>query len=63
MYPPSCHRYSGFVRLGIQLANAMGYRFIALSSSAAKEELSKKFVTEVYIDGSKVDQADALQRG
>ncbi|EED82256.1 predicted protein [Postia placenta Mad-698-R] len=51
----------GLGHLGIQFAKAMGYRPIALSSSDAKEELSKTLGAEVYVDGSKVDQAEALQ--
>jgi len=52
----------GLGHLGIQYANAMGFRAVALSSSPAKEELSKALGAEVYVDGSKVNQAEALQK-
>ena len=40
----------------------MGFRVVALSSSPAKAELARSLGAEVYIDGSKVNQADALQQ-
>ena len=40
----------------------MGYRVVALSSSPAKAELARSLGAEVYIDGSKVNQAEALQQ-
>lgn len=40
----------------------MGFRTIALSSSPAKEELSKSLGADIYIDGSKVNQTEALQQ-
>jgi hypothetical protein len=40
----------------------MGYRTVALSSSASKEGLATELGAHDYIDGSKVDQADALQK-
>ncbi len=39
----------------------MGYRVVALSSGPAKESLSKELGAHVYVDGSKVDQAEALK--
>ncbi len=39
----------------------MGYRTVALSSSDAKRDLALKLGAQEYIDGSKVDQAKALQ--
>ena len=53
---------SGLGHLGIQFANAMGYRVVALSSSPAKAELARSLGAEIYIDGSKVNQAEALQQ-
>ncbi|KAI0722069.1 chaperonin 10-like protein [Fomitopsis betulina] len=52
----------GLGHLGIQFANAMGYRVVALSSSPAKAELARELGAEVYLDGSKVNQAEALQQ-
>lgn len=40
----------------------MGYRVVALSSSPAKAELARELGAEVYLDGSKVNQAEALQQ-
>ena len=53
---------SGLGHLGIQFANAMGYRVVALSSSSAKEDLAHTLGAELYVDGSKVNQAEALQQ-
>ncbi len=39
----------------------MGFRTVALSSGASKEELARKLGAHDYIDGSKVDAAKALQ--
>jgi D-arabinose 1-dehydrogenase-like Zn-dependent alcohol dehydrogenase len=39
----------------------MGYRTVSISSSNAKEELSRSLGASDYIDTSKVDQAEALQ--
>ncbi|KAI0916126.1 hypothetical protein AcW1_010018 [Taiwanofungus camphoratus] len=51
----------GLGHLGIQFAKAMGFRTIALSSGSAKKELAGQLGAQAYIDGSKVDQARALQ--
>lgn len=40
----------------------MGYRVVALSSSPAKAELARSLGAEVYLDSSKVNQAEALQQ-
>lgn len=58
-YSISDHR--GLGHLAIQYARAMGYRTVALSTSDAKKELAFKLGAHDYIDGSKVDQAQALQ--
>ena len=39
----------------------MGFRVIALSSGPAKEQLARQLGAHEYIDGSKVDQAEALR--
>jgi len=52
----------GLGHLGIQFANAMGFRVVALSSSPAKAELARELGAEIYLDGSKVNQAEALQQ-
>ncbi len=51
---------SGLGHLGVQFAKAMGYRVIALSSGPSKEALARELGAHEYIDGSKVDQAEAL---
>ncbi|KAI0749401.1 GroES-like protein [Daedaleopsis nitida] len=51
----------GLGHLGLQFANAMGYRVVALSSGPSKEALSKELGAHVYLDGSKVDQGEALK--
>lgn len=45
-----------------EIQNAAGYKVVALSTSGAKEELAKKLGAHVYVDGSKEDQAEALQK-
>ncbi|GAA5982881.1 hypothetical protein JCM5350_001539 [Sporobolomyces pararoseus] len=52
----------GLGSLAIQFANAAGYKVVALSTSGAKEDLAKKLGAHVYVDGSKEDQAEALQK-
>jgi len=52
----------GLGHLAIQFARAMGYRVIALSSSASKEQLALKLGAHIYLDGSKVNQAEELQK-
>ncbi|KAH9949106.1 GroES-like protein [Amylocystis lapponica] len=54
--------HSGLGHLGIQFARAMGYRTVALSTSSAKEKVSRELGAHEYIDGSKEDQTAALQR-
>jgi D-arabinose 1-dehydrogenase-like Zn-dependent alcohol dehydrogenase len=39
----------------------MGFRTVALSSSSAKESLSRSLGASEYLDGSKVNQAEALK--
>lgn len=54
-------RYSGLGHLAIQIAKAMGFRVIALSSGPTKEQLARDLGAHEYIDGSKFDQAEALR--
>ncbi|KAI4109306.1 MAG: hypothetical protein LQ339_001806 [Xanthoria mediterranea] len=52
----------GLGHLAIQYASKMGYRVVALSSSGAKEQFAKDLGASEYIDGSKEDHAEALQK-
>ena len=52
----------GLGHLALQYANKMGYKVVALSSSAAKEKFAKDLGAHVYIDGSKENHAEALQK-
>ncbi|KAI0833356.1 GroES-like protein [Trametes gibbosa] len=51
----------GLGHLALQVANAMGYRAVALSSGSAKEAMARELGAMEYIDGSKVNQAEALR--
>ncbi|KAL8947329.1 MAG: hypothetical protein Q9222_006378 [Ikaeria aurantiellina] len=52
----------GLGHLAVQYAAKMGYRVVALSSSGAKEKFAKDLGAHEYIDGSKEDHAEALQK-
>ena len=52
----------GLGHLAIQYANRMGYKVVALSSSGAKEKFAMDLGAHVYIDGSKENHAEALQK-
>ncbi|MCJ1306139.1 hypothetical protein MMC08_008957 [Hypocenomyce scalaris] len=52
----------GLGHLAIQYAARMGYRVIALSSSGSKEKFAKELGASDYIDGSKQDHTEALQK-
>ena len=52
----------GLGHLGVQYARKMGYRTVALSSSDKKKDFAKKLGANDYIDGSKEDQGEALQK-
>jgi len=52
----------GLGHLAVQYARKMGYRTVALSSSASKKDLAEKLGAHVYLDGSKVDQAAELTK-
>ncbi len=52
----------GLGHLGVQYAARMGYRTVALSSSGSKERFAKELGAIDYIDGSKENHAEALQK-
>ncbi|KAI4091266.1 MAG: hypothetical protein L6R37_007769 [Teloschistes peruensis] len=52
----------GLGHLAVQYASKMGYRTVALSSSGSKEKFARELGAHEYIDGSKEDHAEALQR-
>ncbi|KZS95704.1 GroES-like protein [Sistotremastrum niveocremeum HHB9708] len=52
----------GLGHLAIQYSHKMGYRTVALSSSGGKEQLAKQLGAHIYLDSSKVDQAEELQK-
>ena len=52
----------GLGHLGLQYASKAGYKTVALSSSAAKEKFARDLGAHEYIDGSKDDQGEALQK-
>ncbi|KAI0671634.1 GroES-like protein [Trametes maxima] len=51
----------GLGHLALQVANAMGYRVVALSSGPSKEVMARQLGAHEFIDGSKQDQAEALK--
>lgn len=51
----------GLGHLALQFSKAMGFRTVALSSSPAKREVAFQLGATEYIDGSKVNQVEALQ--
>ena len=52
----------GLGHLALQYANKMGFKVVALSSSGAKEKFAMELGAHVYVDGSKEDHAEALQK-
>ena len=52
----------GLGHLAVQYAAKMGYRVVALSSSGEKEKFAKDLGASDYIDGSKQDHGEALQK-
>ena len=52
----------GLGHLAMQYANKMGFKVVALSSSGAKEEFARDLGAHVYIDGSKENHSEALQK-
>lgn len=55
-------RVSGLGHLALQMARAMGYRPVALSSGPEKEELARSLGAEAYFDSSKVSHVEELQK-
>jgi len=52
----------GLGHLAIQYARKMGYRTVALSSSASKKDFAVKLGANDYVDTSKESAAEALQK-
>ena len=52
----------GLGHLAIQYASKMGYRTVAISSSNAKERFARELGAHDYIDGSKQDVTQELQK-
>lgn len=52
----------GLGHLALQYANKFGYRVVALSRDSQKEKFARKLGAHEYIDSSKVDPGDALQK-
>ncbi|KKK26858.1 hypothetical protein ARAM_003454 [Aspergillus rambellii] len=51
----------GLGHLAVQYANKSGYRVVALSRDASKEQFARELGAHEYIDGSKQDLSQALQ--
>lgn len=52
----------GLGHLAIQYANKLGYRVIAMSRDGQKEGFARQLGAHEYIDASKGDAGEALQR-
>lgn len=52
----------GLGHLALQYANKFGYRVIALSRDSKKEKFARELGAHEYIDGSKGDTGEALQK-
>ena len=52
----------GLGHLALQFANKMGYRVVALSSSASKESFAKDLGAHDYVDGSQTNQGEYLSK-
>jgi D-arabinose 1-dehydrogenase-like Zn-dependent alcohol dehydrogenase len=52
----------GLGHLAIQYARKMGFRTVAISSSDTKKDFAKELGANDYIDTSKEDAAEALQK-
>ncbi|KAA8647954.1 hypothetical protein EYZ11_009181 [Aspergillus tanneri] len=52
----------GLGHLALQYANKFGYRVVALSRDSQKEAFARKLGAHVYIDTSKEDPVEALQK-
>lgn len=51
----------GLGHLALQYASKMGYRVVALSSSASKESFARDLGAHDYVDGSKTNQGEYLK--
>ena len=56
------HGLGGLGHLALQYAAKMGYRVVAISSSASKEKFARDLGAVEYIDTSKEDMVEGLQR-
>jgi len=52
----------GLGHLAVQYAHKMGYKVVALSSSGAKEKFARDLGADEYLDASKGDLAEGLQK-
>jgi len=52
----------GLGHLGLQFCKKMGYRVAALSTSPSKKELATSLGADYYLDSSKINQAEELQK-
>lgn len=52
----------GLGHLALQYANKFGFRVVALSRDSTKEKFARDLGTHEYVDGSKGDQGEALQK-
>lgn len=52
----------GLGHLAIQYANRSGYRVIAISRDSSKEKIARELGAHEYIDSSKQDVGEALQK-
>lgn len=52
----------GLGHLAIQYANRFGYRVVAISRDGQKEQFARQLGAHEYIDASKGDPGEALQR-
>ena len=52
----------GLGHLAVQYANKMGFNVVALSSSGAKEKFAKDLGAHLYLDGSKVNHVEELNK-
>lgn len=52
----------GLGHLAIQYANKFGYRVVAISRDSQKEKFARELGAHEYIDSSKCDAGEALQK-
>ena len=56
------HGLGGLGHLAVQYSRKMGYRTVAISSSASKKDFATELGAHAYIDSSKEDPAEAIQK-